>query len=170
MDKGGRKKKRIGGVTASFKLFLNKRSSPWQAFLPCRRDFKGQLIICLERMWIQWRGGQQKLEIRGAEEGQAAQGQKCWDGQTGWGRQRVGKRWQIGCSEAEGWNNMEKWLEGSDRLPTRQPRLSVPWCTCCFLGARHTGGWGEERELKLSRDFAQEQRRGMGAVLWVSRG
>lgn len=49
---------------------------------------------------------------------------------------------------------------------TAPPSL-CPDVPVVFLGARHTGGWGEEREreLKLSRDFAQEQRRGMGAVL-----
>lgn len=37
----------------------------------------------------------------------------------------IGKRWQIGCFEAEGWNNSARWHEGMDTLPSRQPALCI---------------------------------------------
>lgn len=125
-------------------------------------------------------GRRLRLEERSVGRGQTSA--ECRGGGTG--RQRVkgfrevgwmmGKKRQTGCLETEGWNNCEKWLEGLDTLPTRQPALCRPRCTCCFSEVRHTerGGWGwgvglrrgvsfapcdsGEGELKLSRDFARE--------------
>lgn len=88
-------------------------------------------------------------------------------------RDRVKDGQLTGRSETEGRNTGD--CKGLDVLPTRQPGLFKPCCTCCFSGVNIIEvDWREGRlcslwlrriwaateggELKLSGDFAKEQR------------